>query len=71
VPQGARGVFTLLEEADWLDKQLSQSLKNRVGFRNIAVHGYQELQLPITVAIINKHSDDFLVFSQTMLLKSA
>lgn len=38
-----------------------------VGFRNIAVHEYQALQLPITVAIITQHLDEFLVFSSTIL----
>lgn len=42
-----------------------------VGFRNIAVHEYQALQLPITVAIIENHLDEFLQYSKTVLLKDA
>lgn len=38
-----------------------------VGFRNIAVHDYQALQLPITVAVIRDHPDDFLAFSRAVL----
>ncbi|MES9905491.1 MAG: DUF86 domain-containing protein [Sedimenticola sp.] len=68
VPQGARGVFSLLAQAGCIDDSLSESLKKMVGFRNIAVHDYQELQLPITIAIIEKHLDDFLAYSQTLLL---
>ena len=39
-----------------------------VGFRNIAVHDYQTLQLPITINILTEHLDDFLIFSRQMLL---
>ena len=42
-----------------------------VGFRNIAVHDYQALQLPIMVAIIEKHLEEFLHYSQTLLLHDA
>lgn len=66
-PQSARDVFALLAGAGWIDDALADVLKRMVGFRNIAVHDYQKLQLPITVAIIEKHLDDFLGYSQTLL----
>lgn len=69
VPQSARDVFALLAQADFIDAALADVLKRMVGFRNIAVHDYQKLQLPITVAIIEKHLDDFLRYSQTLLLR--
>jgi len=40
-----------------------------VGFRNIAMHDYQALQWPITVAIITSHLDEFLAFSRAVLLR--
>ncbi len=46
-------------------------MKNMVGFRNIAVHEYQTLQLPITVAIIPQHLDDFIRFSSFVLTRDA
>ncbi|ABK43592.1 protein of unknown function DUF86 [Magnetococcus marinus MC-1] len=67
IPQGARHVFELLAQAGWITTQLADSLKRMVGFRNIAVHDYQTLQLPITVAIITQHLDELLVFTQTIL----
>ncbi|MDR9754743.1 DUF86 domain-containing protein [Pseudomonas sp. SZMC_28357] len=69
VPQSARDVFELLFRGGWVDAALLTSLKNMVGFRNIAVHEYQTLQLPITVNIITKHLDDFLAFSAHILTK--
>ncbi|OSN58395.1 hypothetical protein BV349_05509 [Pseudomonas syringae pv. actinidiae] len=41
-------------------------MKNMVGFKNIAVHEYQTLQLPITVAIITQHLGDFILFSSAI-----
>ena len=69
LPQSSRDVFALLANAHWLDPELAESMKHMVGFRNIAVHEYQTLQLPITVNIIQSHLDEFLVFSRQMLLK--
>ena len=71
VPQGARDVFALLAQGGWINDALADGLKRMVGFRNIAVHDYQTLQLPITVSIITTHLDEFLQYSQTLLLRDA
>ena len=34
-------------------------MQGMVGFRNIAVHDYQNLNLEIVVAIVEKHLGDF------------
>lgn len=52
VPESARDVFALLAQGGWLDATLADGLKRMVGFRNIAVHNDQSLQLAITVSII-------------------
>lgn len=67
LPQSSRDVFQLLWQAQIIDQELSEHLKKMVGFRNIAVHDYQKLQLPIVVSIIEKHLDDFLLFSKTLI----
>lgn len=69
MPQSARDVFDLLATAQWLESSLAEAMKRMVGFRNIAVHQYQTLQLTITVNIIESHLDEFLAFSRQMLLK--
>lgn len=67
VPQGARDVFALLAAAQWIAPALAERLQKMVGFRNIAVHDYQALQLPITVAVITGHLGDFLDYSAALL----
>lgn len=71
VPQSARDVFALLARAGRIESGLAEGLQRMVGFRNIAVHDYQSLQLPITVAIIEKHLDEFLQYSKALLLHDA
>ena len=71
VPQSARDVFALLARGGWIDATLADQLKRMVGFRNIAVHDDQALQLPITVSIITGHLDEFLRYSQAVLLRDA
>lgn len=71
VPQSARDVFTLLAQGGWITPALAEGLKRMVGFRNIAVHEYESLQLPITIRIIETHLDEFLNYSQTLLLKDS
>ena len=71
VPQSARDVFELLARGGCIDAELAASLKRMVGFRNIAIHDYQQLQLPITVSIITQHLDEFLDYCRALLLRDA
>jgi len=71
LPQSARDVFALLAQAGWINEALAKSMKRMVGFRNVAVHEYQTLQLPITLNVITGHLDEFAEFSRSMLLKDA
>jgi hypothetical protein len=52
MPQSYSDVFDLPARSGWLELRLLPSMKSRVGFRNIAVHEYHPLQLPIMVFII-------------------
>lgn len=67
LPQSSRDVFDLIARGGWIDQPLADSMKKMVGFRNIAVHEYQRLKIPIVIAIIERHLDDFLAFSESML----
>jgi uncharacterized protein YutE (UPF0331/DUF86 family) len=70
LPQSARDVFVILAQADLIDATLAESLKKMVGFRNLAVHDYQSLLLPITVNVITLHLDEFLEFCKAILKHS-
>lgn len=67
LPKTSRGVFEVLQDKGMLEEHLAISLMNMVGFRNIAVHDYQSLDIDILKSIIEKHVDDFLTFTKVIL----
>ncbi|WP_047155268.1 type VII toxin-antitoxin system HepT family RNase toxin [Aneurinibacillus tyrosinisolvens] len=67
IPQNSRDAFEILYQQDIINEELNRNLKAMVGFRNIAVHDYQSVQLPILRAIIEHHLSDFIAFSDTIL----
>jgi uncharacterized protein YutE (UPF0331/DUF86 family) len=67
VPQSARDVFELLAKGQWIEASLAQALKQMVAFRNVAVHDYQNLLLPILVNVITQHLNEFLEFTRIVL----
>ena len=67
IPKASREGFKLLHEAGLIDTDLAKTLMNMIGFRNIAVHDYQALELDILEAILEKHIDDFKDFTKVIL----
>lgn len=52
LPKSSRELFTLLEEHQIVTQDISQKMQSMVGFRNIAVHDYQNISLDIVISII-------------------
>ncbi|AEF94651.1 protein of unknown function DUF86 [Desulfotomaculum nigrificans CO-1-SRB] len=67
LPQSSRQAFELLYENNIIDKELAERLKAMVGFRNIAVHDYQSINLHILQKIIEIHLGDFELFTEKLL----
>ena len=67
VPQSSRESFELLLGDGIIDAQLELKMKAMIGFRNVAVHNYSNLDIKIVVAIIDKHLDDFILFTKSIL----
>lgn len=67
IPQSSRDVFELLAMDGIIDAPLALAMKNMVGFRNIALHDDQKLQLPIVVAVIKTNLDQMLMFASRIL----
>lgn len=67
LPQSSREAFDLLVEAHVINKDLGNNLKVMVGFRDIAVHDYQSVNLEIVQKIIEKHLGDFKLFMKEIL----
>ena len=62
IPQTSRDAFRLLVEAGELPADLGERMQRMVGFRNVAVHDYQAVSLPIVRAIVAGHLGDFEAF---------
>ncbi len=70
VPQDSRDAFDLLERAGRLDGALADRLKLMVGFRNIAVHDYQRLNLEIVRSIVHERLDDLQAFARLLVQRA-
>lgn len=64
VPKASREAFDLLERAGTIPHDLAAPLRAMVGFRNVAVHDYCQLDLHIVEAIIERHLEDLLAFTR-------
>ncbi|MGP3777961.1 type VII toxin-antitoxin system HepT family RNase toxin [Halanaerobium saccharolyticum] len=71
VPQNSREAFDLLTQNKLISEERAEKLKAMVGFRNIAVHEYQKLNLKIVEAIIENEIEEIKDFSLKMLQKMA
>lgn len=67
LPQDARDAFTLLETANLVDATTADQMRAMVGFRNIAIHQYQALSLPVLRAILAHHLSDFDSFTRGLI----
>lgn len=67
LPKTSRDAFEILQGEGMIEEYLAIILMNMVGFRNIAVHDYQSLDIDILQSIIEKHVDDFLTFTKVVL----
>ena len=59
LPNTSRELFDMLLEEGVITKKICKQMQGMVGFRNIAVHDYQNLNLEIVIAIVEKHLVDF------------
>jgi len=57
----------LLEKAKIVKKDLSRKMQAMVGFRNIAIHDYQSLDVDVLKSILKKHLRDLEEFYTTIL----
>lgn len=62
-PRTNRELFDLLFRNGWLDESEAALLGNMVGFRNILVHGYGDVDLSIVRDVLENHLDELLQFA--------
>lgn len=55
-------LFDLLQRRDWFDASLSAVLRRMAGFRNVLVHGYDDVDLRVVQDVVTHHLGDLLAF---------
>ncbi len=70
LPVDSGSSFEAAADAGMIPRELAKNLRNMIGFRNIAVHEYQEISIPILEAVITDTSDELLKFSELMLAEA-
>lgn len=67
VPQSSRESFTILGQEGLIPVELAEAMGRMIGFRNILVHRYQELDFAIFEKVIHSGLDQVLEFSTLAL----
>jgi len=63
IPKESRQVFVLLARAGIISGEMSKLLQAMVGFRNILVHEYQEIEIKIMTDVIENQLDELVRFT--------
>ncbi len=67
LPQGSRDSFALLEQEGFIGADLAGQLKKMVGFQNVLVHEYRELDFGIMIDVIENRLEALLDFTVQIL----
>ena len=67
IPKDSGDTFDLLASRRLIGDELGRKLKKMVGFRNIAVHEYQDIDIEIVRSVIRDGLDDLLAFTDRVL----
>jgi uncharacterized protein YutE (UPF0331/DUF86 family) len=68
LPQNMAQTFELLGDLNIIDENIAGKMKKSVGFRNTAVHAYQQLDWEIVYQIATRHLDDFKEFARQIII---
>lgn len=69
IPGESRESFAILSREKAIPSDLSERLQKMVGFRNVAVHQYRDLDMDIVEAVITRHLDDLLEFAEQIRIQ--
>ncbi len=67
IPCSSAESFLLLRDAGLIDASLAERLGKLIGFRNVAVHQYVEIDANIVEAVIVRELDELLAFGDWMV----
>ncbi len=62
-PRTNRELFDLLNRDGWINADLTATLRNMAGFRNVLVHGYDDVDLGVVRDVLESHLVDLTAFA--------
>ncbi len=66
-PQTKKEAFELLEQNNLISSDTCKKMKNMIGFRNIAIHDYKQIDEGILKDVIENHLQDLTEFARAIL----
>ncbi|NDC53795.1 MAG: DUF86 domain-containing protein [Planctomycetia bacterium] len=66
VPQSTAEAFSLLQRAGIIDKPLAASLHGMIGFRNVAIHQYDKLDMDVLRWVVQHGYVDWIRLGQAL-----
>lgn len=67
MPHTNSEAFEILYQNNLINKEVLKNMKGMIGFRNIAVHAYREVDNEILQDVIENHLNDLIEFARQML----
>ena len=67
MPHSNSEAFEILYQNHLINEETLKNMKSMIGFRNIAVHAYREVDDEILQEVIEKHLEDLTEFARQML----
>lgn len=67
VPQTKKEAFIKLEENNLISKEVSVNMQKMIGFRNIAIHDYKQIDEEVLADVIQNHLTDLTEFAKEIL----
>ena len=69
LPETVRDNFALLKDKGIIDPEIASRMEKMTGFRNIAIHNYQALNLDILKSILTRNLKDVEVFYTAVFIR--
>lgn len=69
VPQSSAEAFVLMEKAQMLDHKLSRSLCGMTGFRNVAIHEYQQMDKTVLHWIAREGWKEWVMLCRSIAIR--
>lgn len=67
IPTSSRESFELLRAANAIDENLLTKMTHMVGFRNVVIHSYQQVDIAIVRIVVERDLNDVLAFADAIV----